>query len=50
MHYNSIHNMQEAYIEGCFDAAKKNAKDNNDLHLYDFCSARRNFLHEFYYK
>jgi len=50
MHYNIIANMQEAYIEGCYDAAKKNAIDYNDLHLYDFCRARARFLNEFYYK
>lgn len=46
--YNVIANMQDAYIEGCYDAAKKNAIDYNDLHLYDFCSNRASYLHESY--
>lgn len=48
--YNVIANMNNSYISGCFDAAKKLAIQTNDLRLYDFCSARRTYLNEFPYK
>jgi hypothetical protein len=48
--YNVIANMNDSYVDGCFDAAQKIAIDYKDLSLYDFCKARKSFLDQFTYE